>query len=72
MLEFETEELSGQLVAHSNKTPFKSYWIEEGAWTYLQVVQGDRAGANIGKAMTFRTIGEAVKEANEMDVHETH
>ncbi len=72
MLEFEREELSGQLVAHSNTTPFKSYWIEERAWTYLQVVQGDRDGAHIGKAMRFRTLKGAFKEANEMDVHETH
>jgi hypothetical protein len=76
MLEFETEELSGLLVAYSNNTPFKSYWINEGAWIGLRVVNGDAAGPNIGKEIIFNTLDGAIQEANnieaEMDVHETH
>ena len=57
MLEFIEEELSGQLVAHSETTPFKTYWIDwVGAWTYLAVVQGDKAGANVGKSTTFDSL----------------
>ncbi len=67
MLEFETEELSGSLVAHSNKTPFKSYWIEESTWTYLQAVQGDHAGANISKPIAFDTLEDAISGANRLE-----
>lgn len=37
MLEFNIEPLSGQLVAHSEKCRFTTYWIEDGAWKYLTI-----------------------------------
>lgn len=67
MLEFETEESSGQLVAYSESTPFKSYWIEEGAWTYLQVVQADSAGPNLSEPETFYSVEDAMKRAGVLE-----
>ena len=63
-LEFELEENSGQLVAHSLTTPFKTYWIEEGAWIYLGTVQGGRAGANTSKPIAYDSLEEAKEAAN--------
>jgi ABC-type transport system substrate-binding protein len=67
MLEFEEEENSGHLVAHSETTPFKTYWIDEGVWVYLQSVQGDRAGATYSDKITFNSVDDAVAEANKID-----
>lgn len=67
MLDFQVEELSGNWVAHSEVTRFKSYWIHEGAWTYLSTVQGDRAGATISKDITFDSLAQAMQAANKMD-----
>jgi hypothetical protein len=66
-LEWITEELSGQLAAHSKTTPFKTYWIEEGIWTYLQSSQGDRAGVVINKGGAFELEDEAKEAAELMD-----
>jgi len=70
MLDFIEEEQSGQLVAYSETTIGKSYWIDEGVWTYLTVVQGDRAGPNIGKPEVFNTIEDAKQAAQAMEVAE--
>lgn len=59
MLEFETEPLSLQLVAQSETHPYRSYWIDEGAWSYVTIVEGDRAGPIIRKSKTFFTVDEA-------------
>jgi hypothetical protein len=67
MLEFEKEELSLQWVAHSETTPFKSYWIDEGAWTHMYNVQGSRAGAEVSKAQAYYTLEEAMQAAREQD-----
>lgn len=67
MLEFEREELSLQWVAYSEVTPFKSYWIEDGAWSYLYTVQGDRAGATLSKSRIFSTLEEAMLAAQKED-----
>lgn len=68
MLEFIHEEVSGNLVAHSETVPFRTYWIDvDSAWTYLTVVQGDRAGANIGPTDTYNSVEEAIAAANEME-----
>ena len=67
MLEFEREELSLQWVAYSEVTPFKSYWIEDGAWTYLYTVQGDRAGATISNSKTYYTLEDAMLAAQKED-----
>ena len=67
MLEFETEEMSGQLVAHSNTNPFKTYWIEEGAWAHLSTITGDRAGPNISKPQPYHSLEQAIAAANEED-----
>ena len=64
MLVFIEEEQSGQLVAHSEEVPFRTYWIDEAAWFYLTVVQGDRAGANVGKSETYRSLAAAKVAAN--------
>ena len=64
MLEFETDVLSGQMVANSRTTPFKTYWIDEGAWAYLYTVAGDKAGANISQPQPYHSVAEAVKAAN--------
>ena len=67
MLEFETEKLSGSLVAYSETKPFKSYWIEEGACAHLSTITGDRAGPNISKPQHYRTTEDAITAANEED-----
>ena len=67
MLEFIEEELSGQLAAHSNTVPFKTYWIEDGAWAHLYTVTGDRAGANTSKAQAYHSVEDAIAAANEED-----
>lgn len=59
MLEFETEPLSLQLVAQSETHPYRSYWIDEGAWSYVTIVEGDRAGPIIRKPERFNSIDEA-------------
>ena len=68
MLEFKTEEMSGQLVAHSITNPFKTYWIEEGAWAHLSTITADRAGPNISKAQPYRTTEDAITAANGEDL----
>lgn len=67
MLEFITEEISGQLVAFSETTPFKSYWIDELSWVYLTVVAGVAHGPMIYSEKEFLTLEEAVKAANDME-----
>jgi hypothetical protein len=67
MLEFEREEVSLELVAHSETTPFKSYWIREGAWAHLRTVQGDRAGATVSRAQPYHTLEDAMQAAQEED-----
>lgn len=68
MLDFIEEENSGQLVAYSETTIGKSYWIDEGVWTYLTVVRGDRAGPNFDMTATFYDLDEAKAAAETMEV----
>ena len=68
MLEFIEEEQSGQLFARSETSTGKSYWIDEGAaWVYLTVVQGDRAGPNIGSSIIFNDIEDAKEAAEKLE-----
>lgn len=67
MLEFETEPLSGQLFANSDKCRFTSYWIDEGAWQSLQIITLTNRGPVINKEGTYNTIEDAMKDAEEFE-----
>ena len=68
MLEFEEHDESGHLHAEGIKG---QYWILDVdlAWTYLQRVNIDAAGANVEKLGTFNSIEDAIEEANTLDLH---
>jgi len=63
MLTWETEELSLQLVASSDKHKYRSYWIEEGAWVYLLIVTGTPSGPIIKRPMPFLSVEDAKEYA---------
>jgi hypothetical protein len=68
MLEFETEELSLQLVASSETHKYRTYWIDEaGAWTYLQIVTGTPSGPVCKKPMPFLCVEDAIEYANDQE-----
>jgi hypothetical protein len=68
MLEFETEELSLQLVASSETHKYRTYWIDEaGAWTYLQIVTGTPSGPVCKKPMPFLDVEDAIEYANDQE-----
>ena len=67
MLEFIEEELSGQLVAHSETTPFKTYWIDVQAWHNLQAVYGSKAGVHVDRSIPFNNLEDAKAAAQEME-----
>lgn len=67
MLEFTTEPLSGQLVAHSEKCAFTSYWINEGAWTHLQTSTLTYKGPIITKPEPFYSVEDAIEAAQKIE-----
>ena len=67
MLDFNESEHSGNLIADSNTTPYKYYCIEVGAWFYLSIAIGDRAGVNEYEKGIFNSLDEAIAEANQLD-----
>ena len=66
-LEWITEELSGQLAAHSNTVPFKTYWLYEAAWVSLTYTQGDRAGVHTSRSTPYTSLEEAKAAAELME-----
>ena len=72
MLEFIESEHSGNLIADSEKTPFKSYCIVDvlGARCHLSIAIGDRAGVNEYPKGAFSTLDDAIAEANRLDSYE--
>lgn len=68
MLDFKREKVSGMLAAHSEAVPFRIYWIDACAWSYLKVVEGDLGGPMTNNAGAFRTIEEAKEAAEAMEV----
>ena len=68
MLEFETEELSGQLVASSETHKYRTYWIDEvSGLVDLLIVTGDPAGTKMASPPAFKTVAEAIQYANEQE-----
>ena len=68
MLEFETEELSLQLVASSETGKCQEYWVDEGKErTELIIVNFDYAGPQTEKSFWFKTVEEAIKYANDQE-----
>jgi len=70
MLEFIESEHSGNLIADSEVTPFKSYCIVDGAWCHLSIAIGDRAGVKEYQKGAFNTVEDAIAEANRLDSYE--
>ena len=64
-LEFEEEELSGQLVVVGARG---TYWLECGAWCYLTLVTSDAAGPITNKLGTFAIVEDAISYAQEFDL----
>jgi len=68
MLEFETEELSLQLVASSETHKYRTYWINEiDGLVDLLIVTGDPAGTRMASPPAFKTVAEAIKYANDQE-----
>ena len=68
MLEFETEELSLQLVASSETHQFRTYWIDEDKkWTVLLIITGSPSGPICKKPLPFKTVAEAIQYANDQE-----
>ena len=68
MLEFETEELSLQLVASSETHKNTQYWIDEvkdGA--QLIIVEFDYSGPQMRDHFEFKTVEDAIQYANDQE-----
>ena len=67
MLEFIEEEISGQIVAFSEKTPFVSYWIDEAVWVHLTVAKPDGNGPRLINYPPFNSLDEAKAAAEKLE-----
>lgn len=63
MLNFIKEKKFGALIANSETTPHRQYWIEDMGWTYLDVVYGGMRGPR----KTFNSVDEAKAAAQETE-----
>lgn len=66
-LTWKKEPISGQLVARSLSNEYKTYWIEEGAWSHLTIVDVSEKGPVIKKPMPFLSIEDAQEYAENQE-----
>lgn len=67
MLTWKKEPISGQLVARSFSNEYKTYWIEDGAWTHLEIFDVNESGPFRIRPMPFLSIEDAQEYAEGLE-----
>lgn len=68
MLDFIKEKVSNQWAAHSKTVPFRIYFIEELAFSFLTISQGaEGGGIQVTRPDSFNTLDEAKLAAETLE-----